>query len=160
SEVSECIHGFDEGLCDTCYPRVAPEPVRPVRSAATRASRPAPRAAGAARAATGVGAPPSLKLPGRRVYHVTHIRTLESIVLEGALLPDAAPVLDVSSATARELRASATVPDGRAVSEFVSFALAQDSSRWQELRSGAQGAHWSDAARTAKATDFVILAVP
>ena len=157
--MAECIHGFDEGLCDTCFPRVAPEPVRPARAAATRAPRSSTRAT-TTRSAGASSAPPSLTLHTRRVYHVTHIRTLESIALEGALVAGATPDVDVSSATTRELRATATVPDGRAVADFVSFSLAQDAARWQELRSGAVGTHWSAAARAAKPTDFVILAVP
>lgn len=159
--MSECIHGFEQGLCDTCYPRVAPEPVRPARSTSVRTPRAAARVPGTRSTTVGaVGAPPSLKLPGRRVYHVTHIRTLESIAHDGALVAGAEPVLDVSSATTRELRASATVPDGRSVTDFVSFSLSQDATRWQELRSGAVGTHWSDGARATKPTDFVILAVP
>lgn len=152
--MAECIHGFDEGLCDICYPRVAPEPVRVVRTAAGRAARPPIRASGTP------SAPATLKLPGRRVFHVTHVKTLESIALEGALVPGSTPDVDVSSETTRELRASATVPDGRSVAEFVPFFVAQEATRWQELRDGAEGAHWSDAARAAKATEFVILAVP
>jgi len=105
-------------------------------------------------------APPTLRLPGRRVHHVTHVRTLESIALDGELRADAEPDVDVSSATTRELRATATVPDGRSVASFVAFSIAQDSTRWQELREGAVGSHWSDAARAAKASEFVILAVP
>jgi len=105
-------------------------------------------------------APPTLRLPGRRVHHVTHVRTLESIALDGELRADAEPDVDVSSATTRELRATATVPDGRSVASFVAFSIAQDSTRWQELREGAVGSHWSDAARAAEASGFVILAVP
>lgn len=105
-------------------------------------------------------APPTLRLPGRRVHHVTHVRTLESIALDGEVRADAEPDVDVSSATTRELRATATVPDGRSVASFVAFSIAQDSTRWQELREGAVGSHWSDAARAAKASEFVILAVP
>ncbi len=152
--MAECIHGFDDGLCDICFPRRAPEPVRTVRAAPTRAARTPVRPSGTS------SAPPSLKLPGRRVFHVTHVNTLESIALEGALVAGASPDVDVSSATARELRATATVPDGRSVADFVAFYLAQEATRWQELRDGAEGTHWSDAARSAKATEFVILAVP
>jgi hypothetical protein len=94
------------------------------------------------------------------VHHVTHVRTLESIALDGELRADAVPDVDVSSATTRELRASATVPDGRSVASLVAFAVSPDSARWQELREGAAGSHWSDAARAAKPADFVILAVP
>ena len=151
--MAECIHGFDDGLCDVCFPR-RPEPVRPVRAA----SGPRAPRAGVSRAAP--SAPPTLRLPGRRVFHVTHLRTLESIALDGALRADAAPDVDVSSATTRELRSSATVPDGRSVASLVAFALAQDSTRFAELREGAAGGHWSDAARAAKPAEFVILAVP
>lgn len=165
--MAECIHGFDEGFCDTCYPRVAPEPVKAPRASAPRAARTStartPRATltgTAVRIATAPGAPASLTLHSRRVHHATHVRTLESIAVDGALRADATPDVDLSSATTRELRATATVPDGRPVSDFVAFSLAQDSHRWQELRDGAEGTHWSDAARATKATDLVILAVP
>ncbi len=156
--MAECIHGFDEGLCDVCFPRTPAPAVKaaarpaPTRTTTTRAAT--------ARQASASGAPATLRLPGRRVHHVTHVRTLESIALDGELRADAEPDVDVSSATTRELRASATLPDGRSVASFVSFSLSPDSTRWQELREGAEGAHWSDAARAATATDFVILAVP
>ncbi|WP_166866058.1 DarT ssDNA thymidine ADP-ribosyltransferase family protein [Salinibacterium sp. ZJ70] len=106
------------------------------------------------------GAPSSLRLSGRRVFRPTHLRTLGASLEVGALLAGAVPAIDVLSPTARELRSTATVPDGRALSEFVAFSIAQDSTRWQELRSGARGAHWSPAARALRAIDFVILAVP
>lgn len=154
--MAECIHGFDEGLCDVCFPRTPPEPTRATRSTSTRA----PRSGTVTRAAAGPAAPPTLRLAGRRVHHVTHLRTLESIALDGELRAGAEPDVDVSSATTRELRASATVPDGRSVASFVAFQLAQDATRWQELRGGALGSHWSDAARAARPGDFVILAVP
>lgn len=153
--MTECIHGFDDGLCDICFPRVVEPAPRPVRTASTRAPRTT-----TTRTAPAVGAPPSLKLPGRRVYHVTHIRTLESIVLDGELRADATPDVDVSSAMTRELRAEATVPDGRTVASLVAFSIAQDSTRWQQLREGAEGVHFSDAARETVPTDFVILSVP
>lgn len=152
--MAECIHGFPEGLCDSCFPRKAPEPVRVSRTATARAARPPVRASGTP------SAPATLKLQGRRVFHITHVQTLESIALEGALLAGSSPDVDITSATARELRATATVPDGRSVAEFVPFFIAQEATRWQELRDGAEGAHWSDAARAAKPTEFVILAVP
>lgn len=155
----ECIHGFDDGLCDVCFPRTPAPP--PARTAAPRA----PRTRSAARSTSAAGAlagsaPASLRLAGRRVHHVTHLRTLESIALDGELRPDAVPDVDVSSAMARELRATAIVPDGRSVASFVAFHLAQNSHRWEELREGAEGTHWSDAARAARATEFVILTVP
>lgn len=160
--MAECIHGFDEGLCDVCYPRTpapAPAPVARARAARSTTTR-GPRAGAPTRAAATPAAPATLRLAGRRVHHVTHLRTLESIALDGELLADAVPDVDVSSATTRELRASATVPDGRSVASFVAFHLAQDSTRWEELRHGALGTHWSDAARAARPTDFVIISVP
>lgn len=153
--MTECIHGFDEGLCDVCFPRSVPEPVRPTRQATPRASRTT-----AVKTTTASGAPATLKLSGRRVFHVTHVRTLESIVLDGELRADATPDFDVSSPTARELRATATVPGGRSVADFVAFFVAQDAERWRELRDGAVGSHWSGAARSARSSDFVLLAVP
>lgn len=156
--MTECIHGFDEGLCDVCFPRVVEPPVRPARP--TRAAAPREARAPRSSASAAVGAPPTLTLAGRRVHHVTHLRTLETIALDGELRADASPDVDVSSATTRELRATATVPDGRTVASLVAFSVAQDSTRWQELREGAEGTHWSDAARAARPTDFVILSVP
>ncbi|MCS0500305.1 DUF4433 domain-containing protein [Protaetiibacter mangrovi] len=155
--MAECIHGFDEGLCDVCFPRT---PVTPTRVAPTRTATARTPGRPAARTAASVGAPASLRLPGRRVQHVTHLRTLESIALDGELRADAEPDVDVSSATTRELRATATVPDGRSVASLVAFSIAPDSTRWQELREGALGSHWSDAARAAKPTEFAILALP
>ena len=42
----------------------------------------------------------------------------------------------------------------------VPFSLSPHASAWEVLRSGAEGYEWSDAARSAKATDFVMLVVP
>lgn len=153
--MTECIHGFDDGLCDVCFPRSAPEPVRAARPTSPRAAR-----STVVKASAASDAPATLRLQGRRVFHVMHVRTLESIVLDGELRADATPDVDVSSPTARELRATATVPDGRSVADFVSFFVAQDAERWRELRDGATGAHWSGAARSARTADFVLLAVP
>ncbi|PZQ89809.1 MAG: DUF4433 domain-containing protein [Leifsonia xyli] len=155
--MAECIHGFDEGLCDVCFPRAVAEAPR---AAVSRPASPRASARSTVRAQPASSAPATLRLPGRRVHHVTHLRTLESIALDGELRADAQPDVDVSSATARELRATATTPDGRSIASLVAFALAPDSARWQELREGAAGAHWSDAARASKPADFVLLAVP
>lgn len=148
----ECIHGFEAGLCDICYPRVAPEP-RKVARVATGTRKPAARAAGAPSVAP-------YSLATQRFFHVTHLRNLEHIVHEGQLRADAEPVVDVSSATTRELRAAADLADGSTVAEHVAFYVSPTADRWTELRDGAVGPHWSDAARAAKPTEFVLLAVP
>jgi len=159
--LAECIHGFEDGLCDICFPRQAPEPVR--RAATTTARRPA-----ASRSSGGVAtttrpqpkrtsARPTMLLNTQRVYHVTHLRNLEAIVIDEAIRADAAPEVDVSSATTRELRRSVELASGGTVADRVPFQLSPNASRWNELRSGAAGVHWSDAARAANPLEFVIL---
>ncbi|MBX3194372.1 MAG: DUF4433 domain-containing protein [Microbacteriaceae bacterium] len=150
----ECIHGFPVGLCDICFPRTPADPVR-------RAPRPV-RSGGVPRAraeSPGHTAAP-FALATHRFFHVTHLRNLAAILDDGALRPDATPVVDVSSATTRELRRAADLADGRTVAAHVPFFAAPLATRWLELRDGAVGPHWSDAARAARATEFVLLGVP
>jgi hypothetical protein len=145
----ECIHGFEVGLCDICYPRVQPEKPKPARAPATTKTR-APAAPPA----------PPFSLGTLRLFHVTHLRNLEQILTDGELRADAIPVVDVSSTTTRELRAAADLADGTTVAQHVAFYASPTAERWLEQRDGAHGPHWSDAARGAKATEFVFLAVP
>ena len=159
--MAECIHGFEDGLCDICFPRQAPEPVR--RASTTTARRPAAsRTSGGGVMTTRpqpkrTSARPTMLLNTQRVYHVTHLRNLEAIVIDEAIRADAAPEVDVSSATTRELRRSAELATGGTVADRVPFQLSPNAGRWNELRSGAAGAHWSDAARAANPLEFVIL---
>jgi hypothetical protein len=148
----ECIHGFEGVLCDICFPRVQPEPKKVVRTP-PGGRKPSVRAAGAPTIA-------SYTLATQRFFHVTHLRNLEAIVHEGQLRADAEPIVDVSSAVTRELRAGADLADGSTVAQHVSFYVSPTAERWVELRDGAVGPHWSDAARAAKSTEFVLLAVP
>jgi ssDNA thymidine ADP-ribosyltransferase, DarT len=163
--VAECIHGFEDGLCDICFPRKVPEPVTaaggtPTRTRASRVTSARPKRSIQPHAATA-----TLRLPAfgsRRLYHVTHARNLESILLDGAIRSIASgadPDVDVSAPVVRELRANADVGDGRKVAEFVPFALSPDTERWAELRDGATGSHWSTAARLAGATEYTMLVV-
>ncbi len=168
----ECIHGLEPGLCDSCSPQPEPEPVRPAVGASAR--RPA-RAGGTARPEA---RPPSVRPPGgpavprvevarHRVVHVTHLDNLPGILAAGALLVAPEPVRDVSSAVTRELRRSAPYPrvaadaaaagTDRSIADAVTFSLVPDSARWRELRAGASGPAWSDAARASRPTDFVAL---
>jgi len=147
--VAECIHGLEIPLCDICYPKVAPEKPRTARVATTVR---APRAAAVTTSRKSVN-------PGeQRVYHVTHIRNLESIAAAGELSIDALPTVDVSSALTRELRMSAPVDADTTVAEYIPFYLAPDAVLWDDLRSGAlDETRWSDAARKATPFDFVFL---
>ncbi len=168
----ECIHGFDEGMCDSCFPKKAPEvtaPPRrtPPRTAGSSIPRGAP-ATGGARAKGSAGpAKKPLDLSAQRIFHVTHISNLPAIIAQGAIRAHSSSEtdsvsaeleLDVSSEVTRELRATAEVAAGAMVSEFVPFFLSPDATNWVELLSGAEGVHWSDAARAANPTDFVVLA--
>jgi hypothetical protein len=155
--MAECIHGLDEGLCDICYPRTVAAP-RSTASARPAASRP-PRAAAPSRArsAPQTQAAPSVLLSAQRIFHVTHVANLEMIAIDGALRVDATPEVDVSSALAREMRRSAPLASGGSVADRVPFYLSPEAERWHEIRDGAAGTHWSDAARAANPTEFVVL---
>jgi len=90
------------------------------------------------------------------------VRNLEMVAIDGSLRSDAAPEVDVSSATTRELRESVDVASGldgqsTSVAAHVPFYLSPHANRWFELRNGAAGSHWSDAARASSALDYVIL---
>ncbi len=157
----ECIHGFETELCAICTPRVVAEPPKPARAprtvkpAAERrpATSPATRTAGSsARAETS-----SVPFAAQRIYHVTHVRNLEMIVIDGEIRADATPEVDISSAHTRELRSLAEVRPGVSVGQHVPFFLTPNATRWNELRTGAEGVFWSDAAREARPSEFVAL---
>ncbi len=154
---AECIHGFEAGFCDICYPREQAAPLRTTTrvAQAKRSATPGSRTPPSSPRNRTIA--PSLLLAAQRIYHVTHISNLASIATDGGLRSDAAPEIDVSSATTRELRATVELATGFPASDQVPFYLSPHANRWLELRSGAVGSHWSDAARSASATDFVIL---
>jgi hypothetical protein len=160
--VQECIHGFELELCDICSPRLQPEPVKPVRAPRTAkpaverrpVSTPATRTPGSS---SRVGEKSAVPFAAQRVYHVTHVRNLERIVTDGEIRAGVTPEVDISSAHTRELRSLATVRPGTQVSGHVPFYLTPNATRWNELRTGAEGVFWSDAAREARPSDFVAL---
>ena len=172
--MAECIHGFDEGLCDICFPRVAPEAPPTVAASATTTTRarPArkPTRATASRitasrriAGVGVAAPSGPPFASRRLYHWTHARNLEAILLDGvvkSIAGGADPDVDIAAPLVRELRAAADVGDGTKVDTYVPFALTPDAERWAELRDGGSGAQFSTAARLSSPTEYVMLVVP
>lgn len=159
---AECIHGFEPGLCDSCYPKV---PVVVPRAA--RVSAPSRRAAASSGRPSSSGrarppAAPSANLLDQRVFHVTALNNLDGIVGAGGLVAGELPTLDLSSALARELRASAMVPAGldgaeSPVSVYVPWYLSPDARVWNELRTGAAEPRWSAAARAVASVDLVVL---
>ena len=156
--MAECIHGFDDGLCDTCFPKAPPERPAAARPASRSVAGSAPRReARATTAPRKVSAPPP-NLLDQRVYHVTHVSNLVRILEAGLVAPALAmPEVDVSSALTRELRETAIVTGGGSVAEYVPFHLAADSTAWLELRGGAAQPRWSAQARAASSTDFLFL---
>jgi hypothetical protein len=172
--VSECIHGLDEELCDICSPRKTEEPPETLAAPRSRPPRTAPRAPGAARTAATktpthrvtqprrpvAEALPDVDLAAMRVHHFTHVTNLEAILADGFLRAGATPQFDVSSPELRARRLAVTVPEGPSLAEHVPFSLSPDSRSWNDLRVGAEGPAWSDAARSARVNDFVLLVLP
>ncbi|MFD1713436.1 DarT ssDNA thymidine ADP-ribosyltransferase family protein [Amnibacterium flavum] len=164
--MAECIHGFEEGLCDSCYPReVKVDESKPVmkrgKAAAVRGPRtvPAgtttrPRSRGEGRIAA---ARPVVPLGSRRIYHVTHISNFESILHDVAIRAGATPMIDLLSPEARAARSTAEVVAGEPVSAFVPFALSPDAAWWNLILTGAIEPTWSDAARKEAATQYIML---
>ncbi len=146
--MSDCIHGLEVPLCDSCFPKAIPEKPKVVR-----ASSRSPRVASVSASRK------SLKTGAQRVYHVTHINNLEAILDTGALLADASPAVDLSTQLTRELRSTAQVSSGGPmVSEYVPFYLTPSATLWVQLREGADDeTRWSAAARTAVSSEFVFL---
>ena len=147
--MAECIHGFENGLCDSCFPKAAPvkpvvaRVVQPRTSSGGRAGKQPPR--------------PTFVVADQRVYHVTHVSNLEAIVDAGELNATATPVVDVSSDLTHELRSTAEFAANQRVSDHVSFYLSPQATVWDSLREGAVDPRWSDAARAAAVSDIVVL---
>ena len=165
----ECIHGFPTELCDICAPRQREAPATPVPTTRrTRISTSLRSVPGQAAAPASSLRSPVPELPeardfaSLRAHHVTHVDNLDDIVGSGAILASdqVTPAVDVASAATRAARAEAQAPDGAPVAGHVPFTLSPDASRWDELRSGAEGGRWSDAARRTKATEYIMLVVP
>ena len=147
----ECRHGLANRECDACYPKARPE-IAPV--VASRASR--TKAATLARNTAADAA--SIDLAAQRVYHLTHIDNLASILEAKAILSDAAgatPTLDISSPHAREARRMITVDDeGHAVADYVPFFLSPTSAAWGSIRTATIDPRLNG---TPNPTEFVLL---
>lgn len=164
----ECIHGFDDGLCAICFPKPAPvtAPAAPkavraprVRTATTRA----PRASSSK--ATGAAKTSAVHVGDQRIYHVTHISNLGSILSTGTLLADASeawgirPSVDISSTSNREARRRTYVAGqhNASIAHFVPFFLSPDATLWESIRSGDSDSRLSSDAHAAAINDFVVL---
>lgn len=165
--MTECRHGFDEELCDICSPRQTAAPVR---------TTPAPRRAPVSKARERV-APTSLRTPSaktstsaaapeprtdtpfaqRRLFHVTHIDNLAGILADGAIVAGAVPDVDLLEPSERAAIAERELLPGASLTGFVPFVVSPDGLWWNDLRSGAADERHSRAARTASASDFVVL---
>ncbi|MER3389255.1 MAG: DarT ssDNA thymidine ADP-ribosyltransferase family protein [Microcella sp.] len=154
----ECVHGFEPGMCATCYPPPEPQQPAPARRSPRTAARslrsPAPGATGKAAEVR----PPNLP---HRMFHVTHVSNLPAILDAGELRPSstAAPALKLASAITDELRSTAPVDDERTVADCVPFSLSPLATWWGEVQDGAAGPTWSEEARAASTVDFVVLGV-
>ncbi len=180
--MEECIHGLEAGLCDLCYPKAAPQPIqvaRQPRAATASARSPRPTrggvstgstrgglSAGSTRASQPSSSKRSVIASQQRIYHVTHVRNLEAILDSGELRAGATPVVDLSTALTRELRATVELPAAAkpvagavaSVASHVAFYLSPDATPWSDLRSGVSDeVRWTTAARTAATSDFVVL---
>jgi hypothetical protein len=140
----ECIHGLNEGLCDICYPKAVPAEAKQVRSRVARATAPT-----STRKST-------VDVGEQRIYHVTHVGNLAGILEAGALLADARPTVDISSAENRESRRTADVAGSTAAS-YVPFFLTPNATLWEGIRLGNADSRLSPESRHAVPSDFVIL---
>ena len=74
--MAECKHGFEDSLCDICFPKAVVVPVKVPRPAR-------PRTAGA-------GKTTKISAADRRLHHVTRVEDLPDILNDGQLLEQTA----------------------------------------------------------------------
>jgi hypothetical protein len=158
----ECIHGFQAGLCASCFPKPVPEAPAKARSATrTRvAAAPRPSVRSLRTAARHVPtSAPSMSVLDQRIYYVTHVRNLPEIFSRGALLADESQTVELGTPELRAGRSETPAPgaEGRTLDAFVPFFLSPDARLWQALRD--KQAHFGLApdAANLEAADFVFL---
>ncbi|TFD52740.1 DUF4433 domain-containing protein [Cryobacterium frigoriphilum] len=152
---------------------------RPTALSATTAARTAAKSPGRAAPKTAVVREPRTTAAARstsariaadnvgeqRIYHVTHVRNLASILELGALLADANdswdshPAIDISTADTRAARRAAVVAgDGSAsVASYVPFFLSPNAALWQSVRANTADPRLELDPLGSDAGDFVIL---
>lgn len=177
--MGECIHGLENGLCDTCFPKAPPEVIAtPITG--QRGGRAPSRARTAGRTATSVvttasasrtagakaaAAKRHLDIGEQRIYHLTHINNLAGILNSGAVLADVSeagesrPAVDIASAANREARRSMLVAGESepSVAGYVPFFLSPNAGVWESIRSHAADPRLSPEAYGHDVYDYVIL---
>ena len=152
--IDECIHGLEGQRCDQCFPKAVPI------AATTTKSRSVPRATPGRRASTRPLTLPTDDVGEQRLYHITHLSNLASIVAQGELRADAndaKPVIDISADDTRELRRTVvTNLGGRSVASYVPFFLAPDSTMFRAIRSGDPDSRLSIDPDEVAPTDFIM----
>lgn len=153
--IDECIHGLEGQRCDQCFPKAVP-----VQDTVTK-TRPAQRATPGRRALSRPLTAPTDDVGEQRLYHVTHLSNLESIISEGKILADAGgatPAVDISTGDTRELRRTVVMNlGGRSVASYVPFFLAPDSTMFRAVRTGEPDPRLHLDPEGAAPADFVIL---
>jgi hypothetical protein len=161
----ECIHGFQPGLCASCYPKPAPEVAVGATKQATRARTATAVRSAPARTKSVAGAARLDNVGEQRIYHLTHVRNLPAILDSGILFADenpawhARPTVDIASpATRADRRTTPVAGSGDAtVAGFVPFFLSPNARLWQSIRSGEPDSQLSRDIAGADAADFVLL---
>jgi len=162
----ECIHGLDYGLCDACFPKAVPDvPVAVISK--PRVTRPRASSLTAPRKPVAAGSlrNPPVDVGDQRIYHVTHVSNLASILNSGRLLADASdawesrPTVDISSTETRESRRTIVVSDENdaSVASYVPFFLSPTSSVWLSVREHVADPRLSEVIRESIPSDYVIL---
>lgn len=172
--MGECIHGLEDGLCDTCFPKAPPvaAPSTGGRSTRTPGRRAIPastraRAKPASGARGGATSVRTLDIDEQRIYHLTHIDNLPGIVERGAVLADASdlwgslsrPEVDIASAANRQARRAMLVAGESEppVAGYVPFFLSPNAGVWESIRSESPDPRLAASASAYGAYDFVML---
>ena len=157
----ECIHGFEAGMCATCFPKSVPEPPPVVRAQVRARTGAAPRRAATVRSGTRgvVGSAPLDDVRQQRVYHLTHISNLPGILSEGALVGGATPVSALSPTGVRDDRQATEIPGipDATLADYVPFFLSPNALLWQSIRAGQAHPRASKELLGADPADFVLL---
>ena len=156
----ECIHGLEAGLCDICYPKKRSEPARAAPRPRTTRPPAGPRlstnAASGPRSGPRAPVAKPVDIGWQRLFHLTHVDNLESILVDGRLIAGAIPAVDISAAGVRDTRREAVVGD-RTVADFVPFFLVPDAALWTDFRAGNPDPLLATTARRHEPAEFVLL---